>query len=156
MTQRLNVAFSHDFAARGRALAERRLNHLTELYDSGRWKRYYTESEFLLNVRDARAAVDTWRRLELSNPSDRWKADPLPLRMDEEITSMPDPLDGFRRLAIALREERIEHGLLEERNSATNRETSVVAHVPSRRASLLPPIMFSADGVGSERDLGEM
>jgi uncharacterized repeat protein (TIGR03809 family) len=156
MTQRPSVAFSQDFVARGCALAERRLSYLTELYDSGRWKRFYTESEFLLNVRDARAAVETWRQLQLSCSIDRRKADPLPLQMDEEIASMSDPLDGFRRLAIALRDERIEQGFPEQHNSVTHPEPPVVAHVPPRRALLLPPIMFSADSVGAERDLGEM
>lgn len=64
MTQRPAFSFSHSFAARGRALAERRLAYLTELYDSGRWRRFHAQAEFSENVREAKAAVDAWRRLE--------------------------------------------------------------------------------------------
>ncbi len=51
-------------AAQGwRALAERRRAHLVELYESGRWKHYYTDDEFLVAMRDAIQAVDRWAEL---------------------------------------------------------------------------------------------
>lgn len=57
-------------AARGRALVERwctlaeqRLEYLTDLFDTGRWRRFFTELEFLENIQDAKAAVDSWREL---------------------------------------------------------------------------------------------
>lgn len=57
-------------AERGRALVERwcllaeqRLDYLTELFESGRWRRFFGEREFLTNVQEAKAAVETWRDL---------------------------------------------------------------------------------------------
>lgn len=48
---------------RWRMLAERRLSHLVELYESGRWKLYHSEAEFLGLVKDARAALKAWEML---------------------------------------------------------------------------------------------
>lgn len=57
-------------AARGRALVERwcvlaeqRLDYLAELFESGRWRRFFSEPAFLANVQEAKAAVETWRGL---------------------------------------------------------------------------------------------
>ncbi|MGJ5065082.1 TIGR03809 family protein [Bradyrhizobium sp. HKCCYLS3013] len=63
MTHRPDVACSRELAARWCALAERRLDHLTELFDSGRWRRYYTEQSLLDDIRQAKAAVQTWKGL---------------------------------------------------------------------------------------------
>ncbi len=63
MTQQLDVARSRDVVARWCALAEQRLEHLTELFESGRWRRYHTELAFLENIQEAKAAVETWRDL---------------------------------------------------------------------------------------------
>ncbi len=49
--------------ARWRILAERRLDHLVELYQSGRWKLYHEESEFLKMVQEARSALASWEAL---------------------------------------------------------------------------------------------
>ncbi|WP_244422272.1 TIGR03809 family protein [Bradyrhizobium sp. ORS 285] len=68
MTHRLDVACSRELAARWCALAERRLDHLTELFDSGRWRRYYTEQAFLDDLRHAKAAVQTWKGLSRAEP----------------------------------------------------------------------------------------
>ncbi len=54
--------------SRWRKLAEQRLEHLTELFDSGRWRRYFSEPEFLEIVRQTRDAVATWRRLDTPQP----------------------------------------------------------------------------------------
>jgi uncharacterized repeat protein (TIGR03809 family) len=45
------------------ALAEERLDHLTELFETGRWRRYHSELSFLENIQEAKSAVETWRRL---------------------------------------------------------------------------------------------
>lgn len=57
-------------AMRGRAiverwcvLAEQRLEYLTELFESGRWRRFFSEVAFLENIQEAKAAVETWRDL---------------------------------------------------------------------------------------------
>jgi uncharacterized repeat protein (TIGR03809 family) len=65
MTHRLDVACSRALAARWCALAEKRLDHLTELFESGRWRRYYSEYSFLENIQEAKLAVKNWRALSL-------------------------------------------------------------------------------------------
>jgi uncharacterized repeat protein (TIGR03809 family) len=51
-------------ALKWRALAERRRDHHLELYKSGRWKRYYTEQQFIAERRSAgrrsRRARKSW------------------------------------------------------------------------------------------------
>lgn len=61
MTDRTDVARGRDIVARWSALAEQRLEYLTELFETGRWRRYHGEREFLENIREAKAAVETWR-----------------------------------------------------------------------------------------------
>jgi uncharacterized repeat protein (TIGR03809 family) len=46
-----------------RALAEKRRAHLVELYDSGRWRHYYTEEQLVARTRDAIRLVEAWDRL---------------------------------------------------------------------------------------------
>jgi len=58
-----DVARGRNIVARWCNLAEQRLEHLTELFESGRWRRYHTEREFLENIQEAKAAVETWRDL---------------------------------------------------------------------------------------------
>ena len=65
MTHRPDVACSRELAARWCALAERRLDHLSELFQSGRWRRYYTEQSLLDDIRLAKAAVQTWKALSV-------------------------------------------------------------------------------------------
>jgi uncharacterized repeat protein (TIGR03809 family) len=43
-----------------RGLAEQRRDHYFELYRSGRWKHYYTEAEFLTELRKAVALAERW------------------------------------------------------------------------------------------------
>ena len=64
MTHLGDVARSRgNTVARWCNLAERRLEHLTDLFETGRWRRYHTEQVFLENIREAKAAVETWRDL---------------------------------------------------------------------------------------------
>jgi uncharacterized repeat protein (TIGR03809 family) len=63
MTHHADVARGRDIVARWCNLAERRLEHLTELFETGRWRRYHSEAAFLENIREAKAAVETWRDL---------------------------------------------------------------------------------------------
>jgi uncharacterized repeat protein (TIGR03809 family) len=65
MTHRNGAARSADVLGRWRELAERRLEYLTELFESGRWRRYYGELAFLENIREAKVAVETWRGLSM-------------------------------------------------------------------------------------------
>lgn len=63
MTHRQDVARGRDIVARWCSLAEQRLEHLTELFETGRWRRYHSERAFLENIQEAKAAVETWRNL---------------------------------------------------------------------------------------------
>jgi uncharacterized repeat protein (TIGR03809 family) len=68
MTHRLDIAHSRALSARWCTLAEKRLEHLTELFESGRWRRYYSEHSFLENIQEAKFAVKNWRALSLGQP----------------------------------------------------------------------------------------
>jgi uncharacterized repeat protein (TIGR03809 family) len=46
-----------------RMLAERRRAHLLELYQTGRWKRYFSEERFLVQMRDAVRLTERWAEL---------------------------------------------------------------------------------------------
>jgi uncharacterized repeat protein (TIGR03809 family) len=63
MTLRTDVARGRDLLSRWCALAEHRLEYLTEMFESGRWRRYYSEMAFLENIKEAKIAVETWRGL---------------------------------------------------------------------------------------------
>jgi uncharacterized repeat protein (TIGR03809 family) len=63
MTHRLDVARGRDIVGRWCTLAEARLDHLTELFETGRWRRYHSERAFLENIQEAKAAVELWRDL---------------------------------------------------------------------------------------------
>lgn len=63
MTHRQSGAVSRDIAARWCALAEQRLEHLSEMFETGRWRRYHSELAFLENIQEAKRAVQTWRAL---------------------------------------------------------------------------------------------
>jgi uncharacterized repeat protein (TIGR03809 family) len=85
MTLRTDVAHGRDLLACWRELAEHRLDYLTRMFESGRWRRYYSELAFLENIREAKIAVDTWRGLSESQSAPKavpiaasWSAPPRP------------------------------------------------------------------------------
>ena len=63
MASQTDVAIGREVVARWCNLAEQRLKYLTELFDSGRWRRFHSEEAFLENIREAKTAVETWRDL---------------------------------------------------------------------------------------------
>jgi uncharacterized repeat protein (TIGR03809 family) len=63
MTLHVDVARGRNVVARWCNLAEQRLEYLTELFETGRWRRYHSELAFLENIQEAKAAVETWRDL---------------------------------------------------------------------------------------------
>lgn len=69
MTYQLDVAIGRDVVARWCALAEQRLEYLTELFETGRWRRFHSEGAFLENIQEAKTAVETWRDLSLREAS---------------------------------------------------------------------------------------
>ena len=50
-------------------LAERRREHLLELYWSGRWRRYYTEEQITSLMRDAVRNIEEWGELSGEQPA---------------------------------------------------------------------------------------
>jgi uncharacterized repeat protein (TIGR03809 family) len=107
MAHPADVARGRNIVARWCNLAEQRLEHLTELFESGRWRRYHTELEFLENIQEAKAAVETWRDLlnreaSLENTAidltwlGRRRTTPLPL------TPLPRA-DGYRQPVVHLK-----------------------------------------------------
>jgi uncharacterized repeat protein (TIGR03809 family) len=82
MTHRLDATCGHLLAARWQTLAEQRLQYLTELFETGRWRRYYSERAFLENIQEAKTAVGKWRGLSRrSAETDRVIEMPQPSRM---------------------------------------------------------------------------
>jgi uncharacterized repeat protein (TIGR03809 family) len=66
----MDVAYGRDVVARGCALAEQRLEYLTELFETGRWRRYHSELAFLENIQEAKTAVEVWRGLSAPKARD--------------------------------------------------------------------------------------
>ncbi len=50
-------------ALKWRTLAERRRAHFFDLYQSGRWKHYYSQDQFLFEMRQAVAVAERWARI---------------------------------------------------------------------------------------------
>lgn len=50
-------------ARKWRVLAERRCAHFGDLYRSGRWRRYYTEQEFLAELRHTVTIAERWAKI---------------------------------------------------------------------------------------------
>lgn len=63
MAQRTDLERGRAIVERWRALAEQRLDYLIALQESGRWQHFHSEPDFLDNLREAQAAVETWRLL---------------------------------------------------------------------------------------------
>ena len=57
-------------ALKWRALAERRRDHHIELYKSGRWRLYYTDQQFLAEMRTAIALAQRWATI-VPRPEER-------------------------------------------------------------------------------------
>lgn len=121
-------------AARGRGiverwciLAEQRLEHLTELFETGRWRLYFGEVAFLENIKEAKQAVQTWRDL-----------------MNQEATANNRPVDlswlGQRKLPLQPRMV-----------SFTPRETSVVTKRMGNRP--IPGAMESSPAIAMTQSL---
>ena len=50
-------------ALKWRNIAEQRRDHHLDLYKSGRWKHYYTDEEFLIEMRQAVAIAERWAEI---------------------------------------------------------------------------------------------
>jgi uncharacterized repeat protein (TIGR03809 family) len=105
MTDRKDAARDADVLGRWRMLAEQRLDYLTQLFESGRWRRFYGEVAFLENIREAKLAVETWRGLSsglgtaepvirVSWPAQEPQARQLRARTIEPVVAIaPEPIE---------------------------------------------------------------
>jgi uncharacterized repeat protein (TIGR03809 family) len=69
MSKRVQPGPFDSLSHRWHALAERRRAHFVELYDSGRWKHYYTEEQFVIEMREAIKAAEEWERIAKRAPN---------------------------------------------------------------------------------------
>jgi len=108
MASQLDVAKGRDIVARWCNLAEKRLEYLTELFDTGRWRRFHSEEAFLANIREAKNAVDAWRAL-LSREATRdnrpidlsWLGRARTAMPQNELRRAPVPLPEITDVPIA-------------------------------------------------------
>jgi uncharacterized repeat protein (TIGR03809 family) len=104
MAHPADVARGRNIVARWCNLAEQRLAYLTELFETGRWRRFHTEREFLENIQEAKAAVETWRDLlsrEAALDNSAVDLAWLGRRRTAPLLLTPLPRDeGFRRPAV--------------------------------------------------------
>ena len=63
MSARLPGHALDEVAQKWRLLAERRCAHFFELYHSWRWKRYYSEEQFLYRMREAIRLSERWAEI---------------------------------------------------------------------------------------------
>jgi len=96
MAQRVDAARGQEILDRWCTLAEQRLEHLTELFESGRWRRYHSELSFLENIQEAKNAVETWRSLATREGSlDNSAIDISRLNSPKPLTPRRNPLSGY-------------------------------------------------------------
>jgi uncharacterized repeat protein (TIGR03809 family) len=96
MAQRADVARGREIIERWCVLAEQRLDHLTELFESGRWRRYHSEMSFLENIQEATKAVETWRQLLGREASvDNLAIDLSWLNSSKPLPPRRNPLSGY-------------------------------------------------------------
>lgn len=100
MTHRTDEAPRREVIARWCTLAEQRLDYLTEMFESGRWRRYYDEVSFLENLQEAKFAVETWRGLSTPHLARGTGVVERPL-----VT--PELAQGFAAVELALSESAV-------------------------------------------------
>ncbi len=64
-------------ARKWRNLVDRRRAHFVDLYLTGRWKRYYSEEQFLAIFRDAMMVAERWTEIA-PQPGDAKKPTDVP------------------------------------------------------------------------------
>jgi len=153
MTHPGDLARGRDTVARWCNLAERRLEHLTDLFETGRWRRFHTEQSFLENIREAKQAVETWRDLMARD------AAPDHLALDMAAArkqSAPVPEDDLPAEVAALTSEpivieptrEVPHDVLValEIQLLDVDQTPGVADAPELDDMTLPPLDFDSIG----------
>jgi uncharacterized repeat protein (TIGR03809 family) len=140
MAQRADVTRAQEILDRWCALAEQRLEHLTELFETGRWRRYHSELSFLENIQEAKNAVETWRSLATREASlDNSAVDISWLNGPKPVPPRRNPLSGYyapppRRAEVRVVPEIVEAPIAPAM-SAEISESVVQPAVPAQTAS---------------------
>jgi uncharacterized repeat protein (TIGR03809 family) len=69
MSERPPAHALEEVAQKWRLLAERRCAYFLELHRSGRWRRYYSEEQFLARLREAIELSERWMEIAASPPA---------------------------------------------------------------------------------------
>jgi uncharacterized repeat protein (TIGR03809 family) len=92
----VDAARGQEILDRWCVLAEQRLEHLTELFETGRWRRYHSELSFLENIQEAKNAVETWRGLATREAAlDNSAVDISWLNSPKPVPPRRNPLSGY-------------------------------------------------------------
>ena len=75
MSEQIPRSMPVELTRRWRELAERRRAHFIDLYDTGRWKHYYTEEQLLTRMREAIRLAETWEQLAAPVGPHAWAAE---------------------------------------------------------------------------------
>ena len=163
MAQRVDAARAQEILDRWCALAEQRLEHLTELFETGRWRRYHSEVSFLENIQEAKNAVETWRSLATREASlDNSAVDISWLNSPKPVPPRRNPLSGYyvppppRRAEVRLVPAIVEAPIVPEMSEEIS-ESVVQAAVPAQTASQdVPPAPVIDDNWRRTLDLTAM
>ncbi|MEA2889432.1 MAG: hypothetical protein QOI05_225 [Bradyrhizobium sp.] len=141
MAQRVDAARGREIIDRWCALAEQRLEHLTELFETGRWRRYHSELSFLENIQEAKTAVETWRSLATREASlDNSAVDISWLNSPKPVPPRRNPLSGYyippppRRAEVRLVPAIVEAPIVPQMRAEIS-ESVVQAAAPEQRLS---------------------
>jgi uncharacterized repeat protein (TIGR03809 family) len=163
MAQRVDAARGQEILNRWCALAEQRLEHLTELFETGRWRRYHSELSFLENIQEAKKAVETWRSLATREASlDNSAIDISWLNSPKPVPPRRNPLSGYyappppRRAEVRIVPEIVEAPIVPAM-SAEISESVVQAAVPAQQVSHdVTPAPVIADNWQQALDISAM
>jgi uncharacterized repeat protein (TIGR03809 family) len=70
MSERPPAHALEEVAQKWRALADRRCEYFLELHRSGRWRRYYSEEQFLVRMREAIRLSERWAEIAPPPPAE--------------------------------------------------------------------------------------
>ena len=73
---------------------------MTLLYDTGRWRRYFTEEKFLKVIRETKEAADQWHRLAPQAEHETgftFEAEAAFGRTEPPPSLLPSPFSDFER-----------------------------------------------------------
>jgi uncharacterized repeat protein (TIGR03809 family) len=162
MAQRVDAARGQEILDRWCALAEQRLEHLTELFETGRWRRYHSELSFLENIQEAKNAVETWRSLATREASlDNSAVDISWLNGPKPVPPRRNPLSGYyvppppRRAELRLVPEIVEAPIAPGISAGVS-ESVVQAAVPGTISQNVTPAPVIDDNWRQALDLTAM